>query len=877
MKGCVFMKKKILSILTALVLAAGVCPLVASNASAAVQRIDRTSGRDDGTWLFPLEQAYFNNFTDWAGCLNGYCKLCGGNHANDGTGDAYHSYGQFNGAGHNGFDVGAAYGAKVMGAAAGTVRAASWNGSRGLTVIIEHPVSGSNMSYYSYYQHLSAVDVSVGQSVSAGSTIGKVGNSGGDYGTHLHFGMVLAEKNCDIVSALYGIECSSVLTKTDGYSKRGIVLVNPSVNSVFPGGYNGVTNSVASHSGSVSYTFDKSKVKIGGASAPVQTQSFDTISEGTYFLYNRATDLALNLGWNNDANCENVHAYEYSTTNRGELMSITSCATDGKTYKIRPIDAKRLVQMYGESPYNGANVCIYDDLANSTQWWRFKKVGNGYAILIDCDTSYALSSVSGDAVLNTYTGASNQVWELIPYNPTYTVNYNANGGSGSMASASFSVGKDTNLAANKFTRDGYTFLGWSKTVSASTATYSDKVAVSDLAEGKSSVTLYAVWKANPVSTYTTINYDGNGNTSGYMNSEKVNCNTAVNLQKNGFKKFGYRFKGWSTDKNASTAQYTDGQSVKNLAQSGEVTLYAVWEYIDVPQLNGLKVTKFTANSVNLAWDSVNVDGYEIWIDDVYFGKVTSNSFTATGLKPATAYNFSVYPYIEGASCSVGQSVSATTGSGVAAAIGTVGAESINDYSTSKPDAAPNTSSSSEQEVAAGDPTSLTLSGSSPNTSTTATTSKPSSTTSSSTSTNTSAPYATSKPSSSTTSNSSTNTSVPATASKTKGSTTSDSSINTNTPPVSSTSNTPTNTPVNSASSADQPSVSKPNIETNEPTANSEKSNGRDNSESTSTASQTSADDSSGKNNNAAQTAGIGAVISSSIFAFIHFLKKFFGK
>lgn len=864
MKGCVFMKKKILSILTALVLAVGVCPLVASNASAAVQRIDRTGGRDDGTWLFPLDQAYFNCFTDWAGCLNGYCKLCGGNHANDGTGDPYHSYGQFNGAGHNGFDVGASYGAKVMAAASGTVRAASWNGSRGLTVIIEHPVSGSNMSYYSYYQHLSAVDVSVGQSVSAGSIIGKVGNSGGDYGTHLHFGMVLAEKNCDIVSALYGIECSSVLTKTDGYSKRGIVLVNPSVNSVFPGGYNGVTNSVASHSGSVSYTFDKSKVKIGGASAPVQTQSFDTIADGTYFLYNRATNLALNLGWNNDANCENVHAYEYSTTNRGELMSITSCSSDGKTYKIRPIDAKRLVQMYGEIPYNGVNVCIYSDLANSSQWWRFIKSGNGYAILIDCDTNYALSSVSGDAVLTTYTGAGNQIWELIFYNATYTVNYNANGGSGSMASETFSVGRNSNLSANKFTRSGYTFQGWAKSAGATSADYLDKAVVADLAGGKTSVTLYAVWKADPVSTYT-INYDGNGNTSGYMNSAKVTCNTSVNLQKNSFKRFGYRFLGWSTNKSATTAQYKDGQSVKNLAQSSEVTLYAVWEYIDVPQLNGLKVTKFTANSVSLAWDSVNVDGYEIWIDDVYFGKVTSNSFTATGLKPATAYKFSVYPYIEGASCSVGQSVSATTDSGVAAAIGTVGAESIKDYSTSKPDAAPNTSSASEQEVAADDPTSLTLCGSSPNTSTTATTSKPSSTTSSSTSTNTSAPSATSKPSSSTTSNSSTNTSVPATAS------------NTNTPPVSSSSNTPTNTPVNSASSADQPSVSKPNIETNEPTANSEKSNGRDNSESTSTASQTSADDSSGKNNNAAQTAGIGAVISSSIFAFIHFLKKFFGK
>lgn len=426
------------------------------------------------------------------------------------------------------------------------------------------------------------------------------------------------------------------------------------------------------------------------ASAPSPTQTFDKISEGTYFLYNRATNLALNLGWNNDANCENVHAYEYSTTNRGELMSITSCS-DGKTYKIRPIDAKRLVQMYGESPYNGVNVCIYDDLANSTQWWRFKKTGDGYAILIDCNTNYALSSVSGDAVLNNYTGAGNQVWELIPYNPTYTVNYNANGGSGTMPSATFSVGRDTNLAANKFTRAGYTFQGWSKSSSATTASYADKALVADLAGGASSVTLYAVWKADPVSTYT-IKYDGNGNTSGYMSDTKATYNTSVNLQKNSYKNFGSRFKGWSTNKNATTAEYSDGQAVKNLAQSGTVTLYAVWEHIEVPQLNGLKAANITENSVALSWDKIDVDGYEIWQDNVLVAKVTSTSFTVTGLKPATTYSFDVMPYIEGASYSIGSGKTITTLSGIETVVGAAAAGNSNNSSAA--------SNSSEQVAAA---------------------------------------------------------------------------------------------------------------------------------------------------------------------------------
>lgn len=621
------------------------------------------------------------------------------------------------------------------------------------------------------------------------------------------------------------------------------------------------------------------------ASSSTPAQTFDTVANGTYFLYNRSTNLALNLGWNNDANCENVHTYTYDTTNRGELMSITSCSTDGKTYKIRPIDAKRLVQMYGESPYNGVNICIYDDLANSTQWWKFKKVGNGYAILIDCNTNYALSSVSGDAILNTYTGADNQIWELIPYSPTYTVNYNANGGSGSMASATFSVGKDTNLAANKFTRSGYTFQGWAKSASATTATYLDKALVADLAGGATSVTLYAVWKADPVSTYT-INYDGNGNTSGYMNSVKVNYNTSVNLQTNTYKRFGYRFKGWSTNKNATIAQYTDGQSVKNLAQSGgTVTLYAIWEDIVVPQLSGLRSDLITTNSVTLLWDKSSAEGYDVYKDDVWLCKTTSSTLTVTDLSPATTYTFRVMPYVEGASYSVGSQINVTTKSGAETVAGAVGA---NSSSTSKPDTTPsesktqpNTSSPSELEAAADEPStssgnnSTSSSGSSANSGSQPSASKPSGSPSSSTSTssttsgNTSKPDTTSsgsKPSETTSSNESAN--GTASGSTSTSITNSGSANAEKTPDNINTSDTSSSSASTSCTTSGGPSAGMQSSSAN----TSETS-----SSSTNVGTSVNNDDSSGSENNAAKTAGVGAVISSSICALFYFIKKLFGK
>lgn len=622
------------------------------------------------------------------------------------------------------------------------------------------------------------------------------------------------------------------------------------------------------------------------ASSSTPAQTFDTVANGTYFLYNRSTNLALNLGWNNDANCENVHTYTYDTTNRGELMSITSCSTDGKAYKIRSIDAKRLVQMYGESPYNGVNVCIYDDLTNSTQWWKFKKVGNGYAILIDCNTNYALSSVSGDAVLNTYTGAGNQIWELIPYSPTYTVNYNANGGSGSMASATFSVGKDTNLAANKFTRLGYTFQGWAKSASATTATYSDKALVADLAGGATSVTLYAVWKADPVGSYT-INYNGNGNTTGYMNSVKVNYNTSVVLQTNTYKKFGYRFKGWSTDKNATSAQYTDGQSVKNLAQSGgTVTLYAVWEDIVVPQLSGLRSDLITTDSVTLLWDKSTADGYDIYEDDVWLGKTTACTLTVTDLSPATTYTFSVMPYVEGASYSVGSTIYVTTKSDAETAAGAAGAGSANSSSTAKPDTmpsnsniSPDTSKPTDHEAAAEEPSgssgngNTSSSSSSANSGSQTSTGKPNGTTSSGTSASGNASNNTgktnttssgSKPSETTSGNAST-------SGTSSGNTSTSGSASDNT---SASGSTPDNTSTSEATSGNTSTSGATSGDTNKSDISSDNAS---TGSSTSDNTHINTDDSSEPANSAAQTAGIGAAISSSICAILYFLKKLFGK
>lgn len=86
-------------------------------------------------------------------------------------------------AGHGGLDIAADYGSRVRAAARGTIVFAGWkNNGGGYQVWIAH---GSGL--YTTYNHMSAVSVGRGQTVSRGQQVGRVGSSGNSTGSHLHF------------------------------------------------------------------------------------------------------------------------------------------------------------------------------------------------------------------------------------------------------------------------------------------------------------------------------------------------------------------------------------------------------------------------------------------------------------------------------------------------------------------------------------------------------------------------------------------------------------------------------------------------------------------------------------------------------------------
>jgi murein DD-endopeptidase MepM/ murein hydrolase activator NlpD len=83
---------------------------------------------------------------------------------------------------HSGVDIGADSGTPIAAAAGGQVVLASAGYGYGNYVIISH-----DNGYETLYAHLSEIDVSQGQWVAQGETIGLVGDTGWATGPHLHF------------------------------------------------------------------------------------------------------------------------------------------------------------------------------------------------------------------------------------------------------------------------------------------------------------------------------------------------------------------------------------------------------------------------------------------------------------------------------------------------------------------------------------------------------------------------------------------------------------------------------------------------------------------------------------------------------------------
>ena len=190
----------------------------------------------------------------------------------------------------------------------------------------------------------------------------------------------------------------------------------------------------------------------------------------------------------------------------------------------------------------------------------------GYTFLGWSTSSTATTAMysPGDTYTNNGRVTLYAVWSA----KTYSVNYNANGGSGAPVSQTKYHGLKLMIPSIEPTRSGYTFLGWDTSPTATSATYQP----GDWYYTNANRTFYAVWRKNGPATYT-ISYDANGG-SGAPGSQTKTENVTLTLSPVSPRRTGYTFKGWATNKFMPGAQYQPGGKY---TANASVTLYALWE------------------------------------------------------------------------------------------------------------------------------------------------------------------------------------------------------------------------------------------------------------------------------------------------------------
>ena len=199
-----------------------------------------------------------------------------------------------------------------------------------------------------------------------------------------------------------------------------------------------------------------------------------------------------------------------STWDAGDIR-VTYTASNG-TLTITEVEGKRsttrswnaddtaiTITVGGTS--KGVSLSHYVDF--DTSWTKWGATDTSWTGLSGTSISISIKMQSGTPAYSghTFSGNATMSWS------TYTITYNANGGSGAPSSQTKTYGTNLTLSSTEPTRTGYTFLGWSTSSTATSATYKAGGSYTTNA----SDTLYAVWSENKL----TLSYYSNYATSAF--------------------------------------------------------------------------------------------------------------------------------------------------------------------------------------------------------------------------------------------------------------------------------------------------------------------------------------------------------------------------
>ena len=320
----------------------------------------------------------------------------------------------------------------------------------------------------------------------------------------------------------------------------------------------------------------------GGSGAPAQEEYHTEVYEEThYFTISRVTPVRSGfrfVGWAILSTAE-------ATLFPGERVGVSVNSTRSlyAVWEVEVTEKNTHTLQFDANGGSGApsNITVTNESDHATMIipstqpsrkdYRFDGWGNS-------STDQTASYHAGQSI-DVYTSKTLfAIWTYIP--PTiydYTLKYNANGGTPTPSVQSYSGIESSysfQITTTTLTKEGFTFMGWSTSSTASSATYSPGSYITCY---PGITTLYAVWSEKPTYDFE-LNYNTNGSTDVIQKefiNDSYNSTETFMVTATEPKREGYSFLGWNTNPSASEALYTAGEEIT--CYPGITTLYAIWK------------------------------------------------------------------------------------------------------------------------------------------------------------------------------------------------------------------------------------------------------------------------------------------------------------
>ena len=250
------------------------------------------------------------------------------------------------------------------------------------------------------------------------------------------------------------------------------------------------------------------------------------------------------------------HSVAYGSTSSCDSCPANSSSAEGKSscsclwgYSVRGASSttgtactgNTIVIDYNENGGTAISdqTCTYGSTFTLPASWTSTKTGYHFTIVLADGTEVnPLSQIDcNKTTLGVYSGTTTAV--SLKWAPNlYLVEFNANGGSGTMNSQYIEYDSSVLLRENLYTRTGYSFAGWATSADGAVV-YSNKAKVQNLSTGET-VTLYAKWTAN---TYT-LTYSCGSGVGTPPASATATYDADFKPAANSCSRTGYTFAGW---------------------------------------------------------------------------------------------------------------------------------------------------------------------------------------------------------------------------------------------------------------------------------------------------------------------------------------------